>query len=180
MRPRKTLRLAFIGLCISAISASTSHAAPSLDQTIEWLTAKLRGVSGSEVLTTRCNSGRIRTSTTERVITSVSINGGTILINEKFSVTYSDDPGDYFPIKSIALRLDELYATCSVKQMEPIPPTINRLCTTQMTHLPYQITLSGPNRKGYSMWVDDQELAGRIAKAFENLIRKSGGKEEVF
>lgn len=180
MRPRKTPLFAITVLITSALSTSSSYAEPSLGEATEWLQAKLAGVSGSQVLTVRCNSGRVTTHTTTRVIKSVSIGGGILRVNEQWMYTHSDDVGDFPPSKQIVLQLNELYAACRVKKMTVDPVAPGRSCASEMTRLPYEITLSGPNKKYFSIWLDDQELAERIGKALKRVIKLSGGKEEVY
>ena len=179
MRSRKTQLLTIILVFIATLSGSSLDAEPSLSETSEWLTAKLTGLSGSQVQTITCNSGRVTNYTMGQTIKSVSIHDGLLRIDKQFITTGGGD-NLYSPIKQSVLRLDEFYATCSVKRLASEAPAPNRLCTSQMTRLPYEINLSGPNNKWFSIWVDDQELAERIGRALENLIAKSGGKKEAF
>jgi hypothetical protein len=130
--------------------------------------------------TVRCRSGRVSVITNQRVIKSVSIGGGNLRINQAFNSLHSSDESFYSPVKQVVLRLDEFYASCPVSKMTMDAPASGGSCSSELTRLPYEITLSGPNKKGFSIWVDDQALAQRIAKALEHLIKKSGGKEEAF
>jgi len=42
------------------------------------------------------------------------------------------------------------------------------------------LTITGRNKAGVYLWVQDQDLARRIGKAFEHLIKLSGAEEEPF
>jgi hypothetical protein len=64
--------------------------------------------------------------------------------------------------------------------MDPDVPAPSRLCASEFTKLPYEVKIAGGNKQSLNIWVEDQELAQRIGKALEHLIKASGGKYEVF
>ena len=80
----------------------------------------------------------------------------------------------------IVVGLDNLYATASVTRLDvPLPSIVGR-CSTEYTEVPYVLQIMGKGNASINLWVGDENLAKRIARAFEHLIRISGGKEEAF
>ena len=59
-------------------------------------------------------------------------------INQQVNMTHSDDEGFFSPVKQVVLRLNEFYATCSVTKMTLDAPAPSRLCSSEMTRMPYK------------------------------------------
>jgi hypothetical protein len=178
---RLTVRICSLALVTAALNHTAHGAEPSLKETTSWLEEKVKGLYAAQVLVQRC-----RHSTSYHTIAHniwfVSINRGVLRITCDMSVSQvgGDEPSNFSSTQRSAVQLDQLYATCSVKQVAADVPPNGYLCSYELKQVPYEIRINGRNNNSVSIWIQDEDLAQRICKAFERLIELSGSKKEPF
>jgi len=161
------------------------NAEPSKKETIEWLKQKLNG------LTTNCSYTAVVVDRREpfsrwHTITSFSVEGDMLHISQSHSnITIKEEMQR---VDSMDARLSDLAPHCR------IAPFTFTLGDAQVEPGCFELTLRSKTQKGitlkdsagehqtasYTITIRDEELVKRVAKAFEHLIKLSGGKEEPF
>jgi len=115
-------------------------------------------------------------------ITRFAVENGTLQMSLQMStIDHGPDPSNQeYPTKHFTFSLKDLYATCPVQLLPGLDrPPQSGPCSSKITEIPYMVTIKGPHN-GVSFWVQDQDRAQRIARAFEHLIKLSGAKKEPF
>jgi hypothetical protein len=173
---KRFARFASTALTMVLLTGSASAEGPSLAKTIEWLTGKLRNYSFS--YSGHFSSGE-NPSTTITIV-GFSIDDGTLTFREKRVTGALQDTA------SDQAALSDLSARCVVKEyVAPsgvtIEPTLYQLVLT--TTQPNRVFHTSQSGRSWStntlaFMFSDRELAGRVAKAFEHLIKLSGGTED--
>lgn len=166
-------------LALRVISPGSSYAEPSVDETAQWLTQKLTNLSGTWGTIHRCRSTTYRSSLTKSV-KSFSVSNGEVRVTFQMTAYDLDNGNQVMPARQWTMRLKDLYAKSTVKKIDIGPSSSSRLCDAAEHTLPYEVSMSGSNKAGLNFWVDDEDLARRIGKALEHLVKMSGGKEELF
>jgi hypothetical protein len=170
--------LAVLFVAIASIVPYAARGEASLEDTVKWLQEKLTGVTASYSTISRCRSSTGYTTVT-RTIQSLSVEDGALLLTTKGSAASSEGGNTDGPSRQQSIPLKDLYATCSVEKMKvDIPYVVN--CTFEATEVPYTLTIAGRNKHGLYLWIPNEELAKRTAKAFEHLLKLSGSKPDLF
>jgi hypothetical protein len=178
--------------CAAAITfIATSSAKPSRQETVDWLTGKLSHYSTS-TNSTLTGLGDVAVATLTWRITAFNVDDGMLHLRKEIS--YSNGLND--EITDMTASLNELSSQCSVEEAKPIhvgdatrawDPTVYYvvLSTSAPDKIKCETWLHG-ERHRYSnpsqirIEFTDRQLADRVSKAFEHLIKLSGGRDEVF
>jgi hypothetical protein len=164
--PMKNLVAKFSCVALAMLlSAGAISAEPSRQETIDWLTQKLSGYTTTWTALGEDNQ------VFDYSIKRFTIKDGILSFERELSSSsvLGNSPTNKM---NVNLSLDELAARCPI-QLVKFPFRIDPPL--------YEVELSKSQSKGgCSIRFTDRELAERIAKAFEHLIKLSGGKNEPF
>lgn len=179
MNSRK-IRLAIAGqLLLVLFNAGTCYAELSLDETVAWLKENLTGLSASLREIKKCENWPEKFAiytTITRKIESLSVDEGILKINGQDDTDVTG-LGDMTSPKRLSIPLKDLYVTCSVKKVNST--SASSPCTSSL-EIPYELSIAGRHNEGVHLWIQDEDLARRICKRFQHLLKLSGAQEELF
>lgn len=175
-----------------AIVIETANSAePSRDETIDWLTHKLSGFQSAVYKSQPTELGNVRFRETFNTVKILSFSA------ENSQLKYSTEEhctGNFEQVQRcrISAPLNELSPRCPVVEIKspvillklPVTcePTVYgvRLSTPKESRIEVNCVFSKEMTSETQLKFTDYELAKRVSKAFEHLIKLSGGKDEPF
>lgn len=164
----------------NAQAQESNDEGPSLQETIDWLKSKLNGQKVEYTESTVGNTGASSFKSTEEY-TNFRADGCTVRWTMKN--VFDDTPYSY----DLDLKLSDLDPV-SVK-VETLEPEVSKHMNTRVRGsgispetwlVVLKVTAFQGNTFKTGFKFQDREMAKRVAKAFQNAIKKCGGKVEPF
>jgi hypothetical protein len=174
---RRKAPLCFV---VTLLTTAVALAEPTRAQTVKWLEGKLTGNQIEYDLFLSWSGANDTSAHAFRSVTSCSIDETFLRLTDELVTNRTLVSSVKIPLKSLQprLKVGPYIPAVSGSRIEPTVYTVDLRSSSDSIELQQGSKTSRVS--SFSLWFSDQELAARVAKALEHLIRTSGGEDEPF